>query len=250
MTKPTSILPAVWELPQAFRDRLGTRAGRQRAMFADGHLLLVLHLPPSPDDDERVARFLWRKPDGQWSSNDLGGGVGALGKHLAQYAEVIDRCEQRERDASAAEDYFQLLEVLAPIHRAARNLHNVLQDARKHVPEDRELINMRDKAYDLERNAELLYSGAKNSLDFEVARRAEQQAKAAHNMSVAAHRLNILAAFFFPLATLSSIFGMTLLDGWNGWTTPPMMFLIICVVGLLCGVILKGWVTGGSEKTS
>ena len=56
-----SILPAVWQVPQEFRDRLGDRAGRQRAMAADGHLLLVLHRPPGPEDAERSGRFFWRR---------------------------------------------------------------------------------------------------------------------------------------------------------------------------------------------
>ncbi len=52
-----SILPAVWDVPQKFRDRLGQIAGKQRAMSAEDHLLILLHSPPKPEEDERVGRF-------------------------------------------------------------------------------------------------------------------------------------------------------------------------------------------------
>ena len=57
-------------------------------------------------------------------------------------------------------------------------------------------------------------------------------------MSVAAHRLNILAAFFFPLATLSAIFGMNLRHGFE--TEPwPAPFIVLIALGLGIGIILE-----------
>ena len=73
------ILPSAWQVPAAIRNRLGSRVGRQRTMAADGHLLLVLHAPPKPDDPERVGRFFWRNPQGEWLSKDLGSGIRAFG---------------------------------------------------------------------------------------------------------------------------------------------------------------------------
>ncbi len=81
MAKRTT-LPEVWQTPQRFRERLGEGVGRQRAMFEEAHLLLVLHRPPKPEDDERTGRYFWRQPDGTWSSDELGGGPNALKKHL------------------------------------------------------------------------------------------------------------------------------------------------------------------------
>src|SRR5437764_1312400 len=49
-------LPPDWQLPAAFAQRLGDNAGRQRAMSADGHLLLVLHEPPAAGAPERPGR--------------------------------------------------------------------------------------------------------------------------------------------------------------------------------------------------
>ena len=80
---PKSILPPTWDVPAEFRERLGEKVGRQRAMLADGHLLLVLHRPPKGNDPERTGRVFWRKPDGAWQSSDLGNGVAALSRHLA-----------------------------------------------------------------------------------------------------------------------------------------------------------------------
>ena len=74
MSEKKTMLPTSWEVPQVFRDRLGSRVGRQRAMVAEGHLLLVLHAPPAPDQDEREGRFFWRKPDGTWVSDRMGVG--------------------------------------------------------------------------------------------------------------------------------------------------------------------------------
>ena len=170
-----NLLPRVWEVPQVFRDRLGSSVGRQRAMAADGHLLLVLHVPPEPDEVTRQGRFLWRKPDGTWTSNDLGGGPQVVAKHLDQFAKAIHDCDVWEEQAKTAEDYFAVLERLAPIQRSARNLHTVLQEARQLCPDDRDLINHRDRAYEIERTVELLQTETEElagSADCETSRRA------------------------------------------------------------------------------
>jgi Mg2+ and Co2+ transporter CorA len=238
------LLPRTWEVPQIFRDRLGSKAGRQRSMSADGHLLLVLHLPPGPDDDERQGRFLWRRPDGTWTSSDLGSSQNVVNKHLDQYAEAIQACDDREERAATAEAHFDVLDRLAPIYRAARHLHQVLQEARQLIPEDRNLINYRDRAYEIERTAELLHSDTKNALDVLTAKKAEEQAQSSHRMAVSAHRLNMLVAFFFPLATLSGILGVNLLHGLEN-KAPPFLFLTFLGVGLVSGLMLMAFVGTG-----
>ena len=233
-----SILPASWNVPQVFRDRLGSQAGRQRAMFADGHLLLVLHAPPVADQDERQGRFFWREPDGQWVSDQFGTGPEAVVKHLDEYDERIDVLDNLEDQANDANDQFEILESLAPLHRATRNMHAVLQEARKACPAAREIIDLRDRAYELERTAELLTTGTTNALNFLMARRSEEQAQASERMAVASHRLNLLAAFFFPLATLTGIFGMDIRHGLENRFPAPYFFLGVVGLGLLLGAIL------------
>lgn len=232
-----SLLPPGWEVPEVFRRRLGSTVGRQRTMFADGHLLLVVHQPPGPEEDERQPRFFWRRPDGTWTSSDLGSGPQALAKHLDQFAEIVHQCDEIEDRATTVDQYHQSLEALAPVARSARNLHQVLQEARELCPDDRDLINVRDRAYEIERTAELVYTQTKNSLDFAVAKRAEEQARASHRMAISAHRLNMLAAFFFPLATLSGILGVNLRHGWED-AAPPLPFLLMVAGGVFAGFIL------------
>ena len=96
----------------------------------DGHLLLVLHAPPKPEDQVRVGRFFWRAPDGTWTSTELGSGIRALNKHLDEYEDQIAALDRQEEEATTARAYFGVLERLSPIHRAARNLYHVLQEAR------------------------------------------------------------------------------------------------------------------------
>ena len=236
-----SLIPRAWEVPESFQRRLGNKVGRQRLMAADGHLLLVLHAPPQPNEVEREGRFLWRRPDGTWTSSDLGSGVQAVNKHLDEYADLLQRHDEQEENATSVEDYFHVLEALSPLMRSARHQHLVFQEARKECPEDRDIINFRDRAYELERSAELLSHETKHSLDYAVAKRAEEQADSSRRMAVSAHRLNLLAAFFFPIATLSSIFATSLRHGWEDHV-PPWPLLGMIAVGLLAGGILTGLV--------
>ncbi|MCC9630198.1 hypothetical protein LOC68_17525 [Blastopirellula sp. JC732] len=214
-------------------------------MQADGQLLLVLHQPPKPGEKNRVGRFFWRDGKKEWNSSDLGSGDGAITRHLGQYASAIDRLEKEEEAAEGSAAYFQVISDLSPLLRATRNMHAVLQKAREVSGDDKALINARDRAYELERKAELLYNEAKNELDFAIAQQTERQADAAHRMSVSAHRLNVLAAFFFPIVTLATIFGADLHHGLENWN-PPWPFLTMTGVGLLLGFILWMFVNAPS----
>jgi len=58
------IIPHNWQIPEAIRSRVGTHTyGRQRAIIEEGHLLLILHNKPEPDQDEREGTLFWRTPD-------------------------------------------------------------------------------------------------------------------------------------------------------------------------------------------
>ena len=243
-----SPLPPHWEVPQKFRDRLGKEAGRQRAMHHDGHLLLVMHRPPEPEEVQRGGRYFWRRPDGAWASNELGSGTQALGRHLEEYAELVEQCDRQEEAAVTAEDYFSVLNRLGPIDRAAGHMHQVLQEARKLVPGDRDLLILRDRAYEIERTADLLYRQTRNSLDFAMARQAEEHAQSSHHMAVSSHRLNLLAAFFFPIAALTALFGVNLRHGLEN-EYAPWPFLIVLAIGLMFGFVLTSFVTFDPERT-
>jgi Mg2+ and Co2+ transporter CorA len=240
-----SILPATWNVPEQFRIRLGETAGRQRAMLADGHLLLILHAPPGPDDVERVGRFFWRDDQGQWISNQLGSGVPSIRKHLAEFNDRLETLDDELESAHEARDYFDLLQAIAPIQRTARNLHAALQEAREMIPDERELISLRDLAGAIERTADLLHQEAKNGLDFVTARSAQEQSIRSWEQARSAHRLNIMAAIFLPLATLASVFGMNISHGLesSGFGT----FVLVVFVGIGLGIWLASWMMSSRE---
>ncbi|MBY0548322.1 MAG: CorA family divalent cation transporter [Candidatus Obscuribacterales bacterium] len=232
-----TIVPSEWAIPGQLRDRFGDIAGRQRAMFAEGHLLLVLHEPPAANNRTRNARILWRDPQGAWTANSNISGSHLLKKHIASFADKIEGLERQLHNASCADDYFKLLQAVAPLHRTSRNLHSTLQQAREMTPEDRDVIVARDAAGDVERAFELIHMDAKNGLDYTVAQRAELQSQRSYEMAVSAHRLNLLAALFFPITALSSVFGMNIANGLELFST-KVMFWGVLGVGFLIGLVL------------
>lgn len=237
------LVPANWSsFPDEFRQRLGTHVGRQRTMVSNDQLLIVAHEVPKADEVSRRGVLFWRDAGGEWRCSNGDPGKIALTKHLDRYSQVLDDLEIREQKALKADDYPPLLENLAPIVRSNRNLLETLEEARKAFPMARELIDVRDRAYELSRQAELLYEDAKNSMDVAIVRRADEQAQATHQMMVASHRLNILAALFFPFATLGAIFGTTLTDNWS-WANSPYPFAGFIVVSGLFGLILSKFVS-------
>ena len=127
---PKSALPAAWEIPGEIRSRFGEKIGRQRAMFAAGHLLLVFHAPPRADENERSGRLFWRKPDGTWQATETSGGANTVGKHLEEYSKRLEALDRSVDAATLARDYFAVMSHLSPLVRSARNLHKTLQEAR------------------------------------------------------------------------------------------------------------------------
>lgn len=231
------LLPLEWQLPDELVRRLGESAGRQRAMLADGHLLLVLHQLPDAGTSERKGRFFWHNPEGDWRSSALGDGPQALRRHLGEFAERIDALERQCQSAERAQDYFLLLRELAPVHRTVRHLHAALQQARELLPSHGELIIARDRAGEMERALDLLHADARNGLDYTMAHQSELQSLRMYEMAVAQHRLNLLAALFFPIATLGAAFEILShepheLGKGFFWTT--------MAVGMACGFALAG----------
>jgi hypothetical protein len=246
MPEPTSrsLLPAGWAVPDVFRRRLGEQPGRQRAMEAEGHLLLVLHAPPSPDSQTRQGRFFWRDATGTWTPAGSAPSQPGVGQLLTEYEKAIERLQQAEDEASTARQYFDLLNRLNPLVRSARNLHEAIQDGREAAPNDRQLLLWRDRAYAISRSAELLHNDAKNALDFAVAERAEQELESSRRALSAAYRLNILVACFFPIATMAAIFGVNLRHGLEPYDAEyaPYPLLAILACGLLLGLILTAFI--------
>lgn len=233
------VVPAGWEVPARFRQRTGQNAGRQRAMVDSGHLLLILHEVPDPaSPEDRRARLLWRLPDGGWKSTGLGKGTQALRAHLGEYEAALAGIEKRLEAAKAPRDLFEAMHALTPLFRATRGLAAALQQARELGGDDQDVITERDRAGDLERTAELLYQDAQHRLDLSVALRAEEQAEQAHRMARSAHKLNLLAALFFPTAAIASLLGMNV-DHGISWMHGPFAFWGVLAACLLLGLVLR-----------
>jgi CorA-like Mg2+ transporter protein len=213
-------------VPERFRQRLGREAGRQRAMAHEGHLLVVLHDLPSPEDHGRRAALFWREPGGAWRSAPGGGGLQALYALVASFRRVLDELERRLEAADGATELFEILHAAGPLVRATRNMHRALQEARE-ATDDRDLIALRDEAGDNERAADLVAAEAKNRLDYVIARRSEEQAATADRIARSSQRLNLLAAMFFPVTALGSILGMNLPHGLERFSAPWLFWGVL-----------------------
>lgn len=241
------IIPPTWTLPEAIRLRLGqTTYGRQRAIIEEGHVLLVLHKPPGPDDMEREGVIFWRSPAGEWQFNRGGPGPGGLKRHIQSYEEIENRLVREYDIAADTTALFSLIEDLTPLVRAARSMHEALQTAREAIKNDPFLIEMRDLAYEIDRNLDLLLQDVRNAIQYRTAREAEAQARLSKEALQASHRLNILAAMFFPLTAIASIFSMNFAHGFS--ERSPALFWLVFAVGVALGLAMKSWVIGRPPK--
>lgn len=245
----STVIPSSWRVPARFRQRLGRRAGRQRAMSADDHLLLILHACPRPAPAPTDPRLFLRQPDGSWASHPSKTGGKPVVQHLEEYEQALEAIEKRLSKANDSGDFFRVLREIGPIARSSRNQRLALQEAREASPGDTDVISYRDQAEDIERLAELIQNEAKHGLDFALARRAEEQALSSHRMATSSYRLNLLVALFFPIATMSSIFGMNLHHGLEPLDTSsaPLPLLGILGAGLMIGLILTAFISSSPE---
>lgn len=235
------IIPPTWTLPEAIRARLGASTyGRQRAVVEEGHLLLVLHKPPGPDDAKREGVLFWRSPGGEWHCNRGGPGVGGVKRHVQAYAELEAKLTADFEQATTLDQLFDLLAALTPLVRASRNQHAALQAAREAVKAEPALIEVRDLAYEVERNLEVLLEDTRNAVSYRTARDAEEQARVSRAALHASHRLNTLAAWFLPITAIASLFSMNFAHGLNEHS--PKLFWFVFAIGVGLGFGMKGWV--------
>jgi hypothetical protein len=243
------IIPPTWSLPEAIRLRLGqTTYGRQRAIIEADHLLLVLHKPPGPNDRGREGILFWRNPAGEWQCNRGGSGPGSVKRHVQAYSELEGKLTAEYERGLDLNALFDLVETLTPLVRSARNLHQALQAAREGIKQDPLLIELRDLSYEPMRNLELLSEDARNAIHHRTAREAESQAQLSRQALLASHRLNILAALFFPLTAVGSLFGMNLNHGFN--QDLVVVFWAVTVVSIGLGIGMKSWVLARTAEKS
>ncbi|MEM1059807.1 MAG: CorA family divalent cation transporter, partial [Verrucomicrobiota bacterium] len=232
-------IPEAWTVPPVFRERLSQHFGHQRAMLADGHLLLVLHEVPLPGQVDRAGRLFWRDALGRWECTGAGEGLPALERLLETYSEELDRLLRVVERAQLGQDYYRALKAILPVERAASNLHAALVDAREGLREAknaREVIHLRDRSGENARQAQLMIEDARATLDYLVASQSMEQSELNRKLNVTTRRLNLLIAVFFPLTAVSTVFGMNLVHGLEGAPVAAFWMTVLASVGL--GVIL------------
>ncbi len=233
-----SEIPPGWKLPEEIVRRLGARAGKQRVIAEEGQVLLILHKPPLKHETHRESVFFWKNAAGLWDASERGNGLTALNEYLDNYARIEDALEDDYEKAVSARDFFDLLERIAPVQRAVKNMSKALQVAREIV--GKELIDYRDKAEELNRNIELLYIDSKNALDYAIAKRAEEQSEMQREALIAGHRLNIIMALFLPMTAVASLLGMNIPHGLEKSQT--WVFILIVAVCSILGLLMRSLV--------
>ena len=240
-----SLIPETWGVPERFKQRLGSSAGRQRAMVDAGHLLLILHGLPRPGDAERTPRLFWRNPAGEWRATGAkGDGLKALKEHLEQYRKRVAELDELVDSATSAQELYQIVRHTTPIARAARNQHRALQEAREGI-DNRDMIVLRDLAGDIERAVELVASDAKDALDYVDAKEAEVQTALARKATDAQHRLNLIAALFLPITAVGSVLGVNLRSGLEGQN--PLLYWAVVGIAFGTGFLVRASVTRGEK---
>jgi hypothetical protein len=243
------IIPPTWNLPESIRSRLGgTTYGRQRTIAEEGHILVILHRPPGADDSKREGALYWREPSGEWKASRGNNGTHALNAHIQAYIDLETQLQKRYDEANDTIALHDLLATLTPLARAAHNMHGALQDAREELKGDGFIIEARDKAYEVDRNLDILLEDTRNELQFRTAREAEEQNRLAKEALRASHRLNVLAALFLPLTALASVFGMNLMHGLD--QNSVAIFWSVTVAAVVLGVGFKAWMLGGDDSDS
>jgi hypothetical protein len=236
------LIPHNWQLPDYFRGRLGKSIGRQRMMQFEDQLLLITHYIPKVDEHKRQGQLFWRNAEGKWLCSNGQPGPVALEKLITGYEKMLEEFEESSDQVKGSKDYLTILESVGPIVRGARGLYETLQHAREALPAAREIIDWRDQIEEVVHGLDLLFADVKTAMDVALIRQSEQQSAITQRVELSAYRLNILAALCFPLATLGSVLGTTLTDGWS-WSKTGGPFGVFLMAGVIGGLILVTYVT-------
>jgi Mg2+ and Co2+ transporter CorA len=240
-----TVIPKAWNIPQIFKNRLGQDVGRQRLMSEEGHLLAVVHeMPKKEDKGIRKPVLFWVNDSEDWKSMPRSGGKSAMKQHVQDYLDkalALD-LQLEKMGGESVEDIHEVIDSATPLLRAVRNMASVMKDLRIALPNDRDVLAIRDMSVEAERATDLLLADAKSSLDFLIAKNASRQAIEAQKAANEARKLNRLAALFFPLVTLASLFGINAPR--EVFSYPGTVWVII--IGLLLGIIL--WLLLGKKE--
>ena len=178
--------------------------------------------------------------------NGRANGGKALRALLAEFDAIYDRHDADYKEAKTARALFNILDGLGPLKRTTAHLYEALQQAREATPDEPLFIEQRDEAYTISRAISLLHDEVNLALNFQIAKNAEEQNAKADEALMAQNRLNLLAAFTFPLISIATIFGMNLTHGLED--RHVLIFWIVFVTGSAVGLGLKSWVLPRKKK--
>ncbi len=233
------IVPALWGLSPELLAAVGNEVGRQRLVHVGDHVVAVLHRVPNAGEREREPVVFWRGPNGLWRKSPGRDGAEGWNEHLQQYHDELTKLDSDLEIATTANEYFALLRSARPVKRATRNLNAMMVQLKEIFPNDPELRALRERSYELERFADVLVDDADAGMQSLIAQRAEQQAVLSEKIAFETHRLNMLSAFFLPIAAVTGIFGMNLSSTWEE-TQAPIPFLLAVAASITVGFFLRG----------
>ncbi len=230
-----------WPLVHGIEARLSESSyGRQRAIYEQEQMLLILHRPPKPESKARENAIFLREADGHWWLNGLRNSKEQLPALLQSYRDKLEEHELQYQNALSADDLFITMESFNPLLRAMKNFDLALQSARELLEGDKFILSMRDQSNELLRNFELLGEEMKLALDHRIAKNAEAQNQEAQKMAKAQHKLNLMAAITFPLMALSSMAGMSFIGDPKDFLSG--FFLTVVATGICAGVLMVNWI--------
>jgi len=244
-------LPGTWKLPSEFRGRIGSTAGRQRAMQSGGHLLLVLHAVPEADEASRRGRFFWRNAAGKWHSSDFGDGPASLHKHLDQYSQALIAMEELETRVVANASPT----MLDKINRAKRNLlvlrrgiwpqrdalNVLIRDPSQFVTDETKVF-LRDCHDHCTQVADVLETFRETA----GALLSTYLSALGNKQNEVMRVLTIMSSIFIPLTFMAGIYGMNfeaMPELKNPMAYPLLLAVMICtVIGMLVYFKRLGWI--------
>lgn len=232
------IVPDTWPVPPELKSRVGTRVGRQRLLTHQGHCLLVLHQLPKAGERTRQAAVFWRNPEGAWRCFPGRDDLGTLKNHVEAVATELERLDDRVEVAHKATDFLEIIRIARPLQRYTRNMHQSLSQLRDVIPDDGDLLALRDRAYELERLADNVCDDAENGMQHTIAQHTEEQAALSERIAKQSHGLNLLAAVALPVTAVGSVLGMNLENGLEG-LPEPISFWTIVAVTFAFGFLLR-----------
>lgn len=236
-----------WQLPPEIESRLSDESyGPQRAIQEADHLLLVLHRPPNEDDLRREHILFLLTPEQKLFCDGKQEGIPKLDQLLADYRARWEELENRYKLDSGPDELFDLIEAVTPLKRSSANMANAMQKARELSKDYRYFIGIRDAAMDIARAFEILLADLRAALDFRIAKKAEQQYIRSEEIAAAQHKLNVLAAFTFPVMAFATLLGMNLRHGFEKQS--PYIFWGVLLCGVLIGVFVKSWILRKPKK--